>query len=334
MPEVLIRGEGIAVSCCLRLLHSAGVRAAVEPLHRPKLPAIMLGETTQKLLRDVFDRDDLFTGLPRISRRVVLWGSRSEVVTVPHSAVVASEKQLLERIRQGFPPAENLKPDSPDWTIVASSPLPPSAVENHFGSRPAAASAVSLQAGCDPQSCWIESLEHGWLFLLPAGEGEGWLLSVGDSAESLLVTSRLIQKQICNLRPSRGTFPSHPRVAFPLCQPGWLACGSAAVGFDPLCGDGTGNAVREAILGSAAIRAAIAGGDVSGLTTHYQARLLAGFKRHVGLCFEFYKTGHSGPWWSRQLEDLQRGLAWCSQQLQGMDASRYCLNGFTLEPVV
>jgi hypothetical protein len=333
MVEVLIRGEGIAVSCCLRLLHSAGVTAAVEPLHRPKLPAIMLGETTQRLLRDVFDRDDLFTGLPRICRRVVLWGSRSEAVTVPHSAVVASEKQLLERITQGCPPAENLKPDSPDWTIIASSPLPPSVVENHFGSRRAAASAVSLQAGCDPQSCWIESLEHGWLFLLPAEEGEGWLLSVGDSAESLLVTSRLIQKQICNLRPSRGTFPSHPRVAFPLCEPGWLACGSAAMGFDPLCGDGTGNAVREAILGSAAIRAAIAGGDVSSLTTHYQARLLAGFKRHIGLCLEFYKTGHSGTWWSRQLEDLQRGLSWCSQQLQGVDASRYCLNGFTLEQV-
>ena len=30
---------------------------------------------------------------------------------------------------------------------------------------------------------------------------------------------------------------------------GWLACGTAAMGFDPICGDGTGYAVREGILG-------------------------------------------------------------------------------------
>ena len=81
-----------------------------------------------------------------------------------------------------------------------------------------------------------------------------------------------------------------------MAGPGWLACGTAALGFDPLCGDGAGNAVREAILGSAAIRRAIATDEADSLAAHYQARLLAGFKRHVALCFEFYKSGRSGPW--------------------------------------
>jgi hypothetical protein len=221
----------------------------------------------------------------------------------------------------------------PEWTISASAPLRRSSVEHHFGSRPAAASPIRLKPASDAEACWIESLENGWLFLVPSGDAAGWLLSVGDSAESLVGKSRLIGAQISELSPARGTFLSHPRVAMPLSEPGWLACGSAATGFDPLCGDGTGNAVREAILGSAVVRAAIDGTDVHHLVAHYQARLLAGFQRHVALCFDFYQSGRSGPWWDSQLHDLQHGLEWCSRQLARFDVFRYRLNGFKLEPV-
>src|SRR6516164_6971516 len=142
MTSVLIRGEGIAGSCCSRLLDNAGVHIAMEALHRPKLPAIMLGETTQKLLRDVFGNEDLFAGFPRISSRVVLWGPSAEAITLPHSAVVVSEKELLDRIHSGWETRESAEYDSPDWTVFASIPLPPSSVEHHFGSRPARASSV------------------------------------------------------------------------------------------------------------------------------------------------------------------------------------------------
>ena len=38
-----------------------------------------------------------------------------------------------------------------------------------------------------------------------------------------------------------------------MCGPGWLSCGTAALSFDPICGDGTGHAVREGILAAAVI---------------------------------------------------------------------------------
>src|SRR5262245_17365372 len=103
MSGVLIRGEGIAATCCLTLLGGAGIPISVEKVERPKLPAIMLGELTQKLLRDVFHRADIFEGLPQIRRRVVAWGRESGPSMLPHSAVVVSESELLYRIRQRLP---------------------------------------------------------------------------------------------------------------------------------------------------------------------------------------------------------------------------------------
>src|SRR5688572_27863107 len=54
IPTVRIRGDGIAASCCARLLEHAGLDLIIERSSRVKLPAVMLGETTQKLLRDIF----------------------------------------------------------------------------------------------------------------------------------------------------------------------------------------------------------------------------------------------------------------------------------------
>ena len=110
------------------------------------------------------------------------------------------------------------------------------------------------------------------------------------------------------------SFACHPRVAQPLCGPGWLACGSAALGFDPLCGDGSGYAAREAILASAVVRAASQGSDTTELLDHYRARLLAGFEKHLEVCAEFYRSGHSGPWWDEQQAAAEKGLAWCHAQ--------------------
>ena len=331
MTTVLIRGEGIAGSCCARLLTQVGLHICVAKLNRPKLPAIMMGEITQKLLMDVFDRQDLFTDLPRIRRRIVLWGANSRPMTLPHSAVVVSEQVLLTRIQQRLERAE-LAEGAPDWTVFASTGLQPSSVEHHFGSRVAAASAVQLRPDSDIEACWIESVENGWLFLLPGAERSGWLLSVGDAVEPLMERSRLIRGQLLQAHPPRGEFPCHPRIAQPLAECGWIACGTAAVGFDPLCGDGTGNAIREAILGSAVIRAAGEHADVDRLVAHYRARVLAGFTRHLKLCLDFYTAGHCGPWWDDQLRDLKRGLEWCAQRNVGVNGFHYRLNGFVLEP--
>jgi hypothetical protein len=248
---------------------------------------------------------------------------------LPHSAVVVSEQELLNRVQR--PRHNELCKQAAEWTIVASSLSLPGRAEHHFGSRLATASKVKLKPRSDVETCWIESCEAGWLFLLPCGNGAGWLLAVGDPSESVLATSRLVKDQILDLSPSRGTFASQPRIVLPLAESGWIACGTGALAFDPLCGDGVGNAAREAILGSAVVRAAISGEDTPRVAAYYEARLLSGFMRHVSQCDEFYRSGGPGAWWKKQVKDLEDARS--SLPLDDSAAARYRLNGFTLERV-
>jgi hypothetical protein len=332
VKNVSIYGGGIAAACCRRLLSRYGFQIAGEPVERPNLPAILLRDTTQKLLADVLDRNDLFSRLHQIKRRAVLWGESAEPAVVPHAAVVVSETALLDCIQETLP----LGDAEADWSIFAGRTLPPSdpvRKEHDFGCRMAAATPVKLKSEASSDACWIESQKEGWLFLLPTGPATGWLLSVGGCPEKILAGSCLVAAQIAEADAAAGQFPSHPRAVEPLAGPGWLACGSAALAFDPLCGEGAGNAIREAILAAAVIRAASEGEDAQHLAAHYSARFIGGFRKHLEICREYYSTGHRGSWWDRQVADLDRGLEWCSQQLSGFPGFRYRLSGFALEKV-
>jgi hypothetical protein len=317
----------VAASCCTHLLGAAGFRVSHDENQRPRIPAVLLSEAAQSLLCDVYARPDLFHGLFQIDRRIVAWDHGSPPVTVPHQAVVISEEALLQRLRPKR--SENAPIDPADWTVCASRLLPACAEQHHFGSRTASIVAVDLK-DAGPPACCIEALEYGWLFLVPSSAAAGWLISVGGAPETLLAESRLIADQVELSGVAGAAFPAYPGIADPLCAPGWLACGGAALSFDPLCGDGTGNAVREAILAAAVIRAATAGENVDRLLSHYRARLVSGFLRHLELCRGFYVSGNRGPWWEREIAALEEGRAWCGRALEKDNAFHYRLDGFEL----
>jgi 2-polyprenyl-6-methoxyphenol hydroxylase-like FAD-dependent oxidoreductase len=143
----------------------------------------------------------------------------------------------------------------------------------------------------------------------------------------------MIRERIASVTRSSKEFPACPRIMSPLCGQEWLACGTAAMAFDPICGDGTAHAVREAILACAVVRAVSAGGDAAELLAHYETRLVAGFYRHLALCRQFYESGHHGPWWEAEVTALNRGLEWCARKAGGGRQFRYQLNGFELQAV-
>jgi hypothetical protein len=335
VTRICIQGDGVAAYCSAHLLGRAGYRVSLHRTDRPRLPAIMLSDAALALIREVFERPDAFRDAPSIRRRIVAWGKTpnsegDKPLVLEHSAAVVSEQSLLESLELGLQVDADPSDREADWTIFASRPLPDAVTERRFGARIASAARVELQDGCDSAACSIESLEDGWLFLIPNAPDAGWLLAVGGAVEPLLSGSRVVAPQIARFNRF-GEFPAYPRIVSPLSGPDWLVCGTAAMAFDPICGDGTAHAVREAILAAAVIRAIDAGGDARELFAHYEARLMAGFQRHLALCSQFYRTGYGGPWWDAELESLERGLESLSIATGVRPEFRYQLNGFELK---
>lgn len=319
-----IRGDGVAGRCCATVLRRAGISAHIESVARPRVPAIMLGEPAQRLIEDVFGLTGSFEKFPRIRKRIVAWGGR-EPVTVQHSAVVVSEEALLDIIG-----ATDSVSGEGVWTVCATKPLPLESAEHVFGARVAMATAVTLAGAPEPEACWMESVEEGWLFLITSAPGRGWLIAVGADPQPLLVRSRLLRPIVTNAADPSARFPCAPRIAAPLGGQGWLACGTAAMAFDPICGDGAAHAVREGILASAVIRAALSGEDVRPLLAHYENRLTAAFLKHLMHCVEFYAP-LGGSWWRQETESARQGIEWCGRRLGESVNFAYRLNGFQLE---
>jgi hypothetical protein len=197
----------------------------------------------------------------------------------------------------------------------------------------ASVAAVELRQQADSAACVMESLNDGWLFLIPGPSRLGWLLAAGASPEHLLGHSRVIAAALSGHSPLCGEFPAYPRIASPLGGSDWLACGTAAMTFDPICGDGTAHAIREAVLATAVLRALDKGDSTEALVAHYEARLTAGFCRHLALCRAFYSSGGTSPFWTAELEAIDRGIQWCNAKLGARPEFRYQLRGFELEAV-
>jgi hypothetical protein len=333
MLEVTVRGSGIAAHCCAFLLNKAGVPHRLQETARAKLPAIMLNHSAIALMRDIFERPDLLREVYPIGKRVVAWGPDSTSRTFDHSAVVVSEESLLAGIggTSNKTGAYKTPLQTDEWLIVASPPLPDRCDEYRFGTQTAAVAQVELASDSDTASCWVESVRDGWLFLIEDGPRTGWLLAVGDLPDRLLRQSSITKMRIAHCHESGHRFLTYPRIAFPLYGSNWIACGNAAIGFDPICGDGTAYALREGLLTAAVLRAGMKDStQFQDLLAHYQARLLAGFRKHLALCLDFYTRGGESAWWKQQCDELRKGLEWCDAKLKGHSGFRYRLDGFEL----
>jgi hypothetical protein len=310
--EVHIEGDGVAAAGCAQLFSESGQAFTSSRVVRPKLGAVLLSRQTVVLLAEIFPSVDLFSVGHPLQKRVVAWGA-AEPITLPHSALVISEADLLSRLwAQVRVP---LRPPAGEWKFLSSGGS--GLQQRAFGTRVASVGRVVLHPDVDQSSCWIESVDSGWLFLLPRGEHEAaTLISVGDMPGALLGQSRVIAGLTGAAEGPVAEFAAYPRIADPVCGGGWLACGAAAIGFDPLCGEGTGNAARQAFLATAVIAAIRKGEPVEDLLSHYASRQMQGFLRHLQICLGFYQSGGSGAFWQSEAALLQRGIEWAGQALQ------------------
>jgi hypothetical protein len=282
----------------------------------------------------------LFAGAPRIRRRIVAWGKNAQPLELPHSGIIFPEQELLsdlwQRVAVPTPVPSPAGAAEASWTINSAHKSGSPTESQGFGARRASTPKVKLAEQAPEDCCWVESLPDGWLFLLPYGEGQAMLISTGYSPDGLIEQSRLIVRYIATLEDTAAPahlFPAYSQILTELCGPFWLACGSAAMSFDPLCGEGAGHALREALLAAAVIRGAAKGFPVEKLFAHYNTRLMQGFLRHLQVCLPFYQRGGHSEFWETEAAALKSGIAWIQSRLQDQPPACYRLVGYELEPI-
>jgi hypothetical protein len=313
------------------LLRNEGVALVTAQTSRAKLPAVLISEGTQVLLCEIFQDENLFVGLPKIRKRVVAWnGAQPE--TFSHSAMIVPAAVIRERLRAHLPPLSSDATEHTDWNIFTSSVSEELAPEVRFGSRVASVTEVILREFAEDHACWAESVESGWLFLIAIGNGKGSLICTGGEPASLLKTSRLVCSQIETLDSEVGVaeFPAYPRTLSKLHGTDWLACGTAAMFFDPLSGEGTGATVRESILTAATIRAILRGDAQDVVLAEFSLRMRLGLLRHLEMCRKFYEVTSKAPFWMKELVMLDDGISWVRKKIGEQPPPRYRLVDFDL----
>jgi hypothetical protein len=327
---VHIEGDGVAAACCARLFSASGQLFSSSRVANPRVGSVLLSRQTRVLLGDIFPEVDLDPVCHPIQKRIVAWGPAAAPATLAHSAWVIAEAGLLDLLWGQV--NVSAKPDQAagGWRVVATGPQ-----QRAFGARMATVTGTLLKRDTDQHACWIESVDSGWLFLLPRGpDHPATLIAVGEAPAILLAQSRLISAVVDSIDGKGPAFPAYPRIAFPLCGDGWLASGAAAMALDPLCGEGTGNAARQAYLAAAVIAAVRDGEPVEALLGHYTSRQLHGFLRHLQICLTFYQTGGSTEFWRSETSLIKEGIDWTETLLR--EESRpatHRLVGRRLEPL-
>jgi hypothetical protein len=112
----------------------------------------------------------------------------------------------------------------------------------------------------------------------------------------------------------------------------WSAAGEVALAFDPICGDGVGQAARSSLLAAAAADAAQRGAPVPDLALHVRHRLTSAFRYHLATCLRFYSSATAPEHWAAERAATAAALDEADRLLEGTLRPRYTMVDGRLRP--
>jgi hypothetical protein len=311
--RIHVRGGGIAALTAAKLLLRLGAEVRVGPLPPRGKRIVAVSLETLALAIDLFgiDRDALRIG-PVVRERRVDW-SVDGPATMPQLALVCDAADLAAVLARTLPEGVFGEDDGDaDWIVDAGGrPDGEGAGERVglFARVEGVETATSITATCD-----------GWMFTAPHPEGGVAVLLVAPSAASMDVTR--IGRPVIDIGRVE---PVAPRLASTLCAANRIAAGDAALTLDPLRGDGTGFALRGALLAQAVIAAI----DEPRSVAHYEKRIRSVFLAHLRGCIGHYRAARHREIWEREIVAMENVAARLDR---GPETFELRLEGFDLVP--
>jgi hypothetical protein len=353
---VQILGGGAAALAAAQALAYHGIEASLATGPTKSGPDLLLNWPTVHLLQDLFGcKAALLTYGWMIRGRLISWGRdspESEHVEEPGLTIAAS---MLHRILRdalasgdgkdavciGEAHNDGLNGDI-GWTVEARGKSAGSTDDvATIGERAAICGHFRLSGAADPSLCALEAVEHGWLFLLPLGGTRAAVQAIvpqmPENADraiyALLAQSRLIARFVAESDGETHVFACAPRFRSEPARSTWLAAGDAALSFDPLCGDGTGQALRCGLLAAAVIAAIKQGEPEEGCLTHYRYRLRRAMLAHLKATIAYYEIAVCRDVWRRDIEMAGQALDYIACGVPAVGSAKrasYRLQRFSL----
>lgn len=352
MSEVVVAGRGLAALTCALLLARQGRRVRIIGPETARRRWLVLPEAVAELLCEVWGAEaGMLDTAWTVQRRYVRWSEGDgQYVAAPSRTLdgTALNQRLAAHLARNCgdqvlfdhrtPLPDN--PVTPEATtdgrwLIAATPTPDSARFRVVGRRRIIAAEARLLPACDSSTCLMETTRQGWVYLAPVGKELALVQAMvpGPVHNPLRHLRDLLEQtglgaQLAEPPARASVVRAAPGLLAPPCGPGWLAVGAAAVQFDPLSGSGAAQAVRTAILATAAIDAIDRGHCTQDVLDHYTARIHAAFTDHLQSCLDLYGATLQSEAWQDEVDATALALKGAAD---GAPRMNFMLSGFSLQ---
>ena len=337
--RIRVRGSGLAALTAAKLLVDRGADVIMEAPARRRTRILAVAVDTLILAAELFELDpaELAIG-PTVSGRRVDWSDDGPGV-VPQAALVCRADALAAVLARPLRDAgvfrDSVEESESDWTIEASGH--PAAAGACGGARVGYFARI---ADVPPESTTsITATQDGWIFTAPHPDGGLAALVIAPTPMQAAATPdelacllgragrKVPADAICEISRSE---PVAPRLSASLCGAGRIVVGESALALDPLRGDGTGFALRGALLAQAVLAAIENGYGRTQCMAHYENRLRSAFLAHLRGCSAHYRAARHAAIWERDIASMDRAAA---QADVGEKPFKFRLEGVSLVPV-
>jgi hypothetical protein len=313
-----VSGSGVTALTCARLLGVQGWQIEHDPGGEARPVHLLLGQATANLLAALWSDPALLRGAHRIRERAVYWNRGKAVAPVAAPGLVMAADELVRRLASRATIATSSRGSAPGWIVSAQAPQAgaSSPAMREIGRRHAWIAHATLAQAALRDRCLMESIDDGWLFLLPVGAGNADLQYVSlpsdappPAPEFVIEKTTMIRQALSGIAPWRRPIACMPKVHLAPARRGVLAVGEGALAFDPISGDGVGHALRSVVLAATTLDAMATGRPVGDCLNDYAATLHRAMAHHLRICLDLYDNTMFGPGWRSECDAMRAALA-------------------------
>jgi len=287
-----------------------GWQVALTPEPRVRPLHWLIGARTAGLLAALWQDPELFAGVHPIAARTVVWPAGAAPVLAPAPGYAIAATELLARLAARLPALASPEPaawqiDTRPGDISAAAPA-----MRAFGTRRAWLAAARLAPAMPEDRCLMLAAGSGWLFVLPLGAGAASVQYIGVALPpepADLLAAHPLTDGVAAVGDWSAPVAAMPRWRPDPVRIGVLAVGEAALGFDPISGDGVGHALRGLVLAATDLAAITGGGDAAAILARHAATLRSAMAQHLKACSGLYAD--AGAAFAGEVAAMTAGLA-------------------------